>query len=83
MLYETLQKAPKVVIGIKQTTRALESKKVSMVFVAQDAEARLLKPLREMCAAKGVPIKEVPSMKELGKACKIQVGAAAVAILDE
>ena len=72
-----------MVIGIKQTTRALENKKVSMVYLAKDAEERLLKPIRELCAAKGVPIQEVPSMKELGKACKIQVGAAAVAILDE
>ncbi|NLP44388.1 MAG: 50S ribosomal protein L7Ae-like protein [Peptococcaceae bacterium] len=81
MLHESLQKAQKVVIGIKQTTRALESKEVRMVFLAQDAEAKLLKPIREMCAAKGIPIEEVATMKELGKACKIQVGAAAVAIL--
>ena len=81
MLHESLQKAQKVVIGIKQTTRALESNEVRMVFLAQDAEAKLLKPIREMCAAKGIPIEEVATMKELGKACKIQVGAAAVAIL--
>jgi len=34
-----------------------------------------------LCNRKSVPVKIVPTMEELGKACGIEVGAAAVAVL--
>jgi large subunit ribosomal protein L7A len=82
MLDESLKKAPKVVIGLKQTSRAQEKGEVRVVYLAQDADVRLLKPIVEMCEAKKIEIREVPSMAELGKACGIKVGAAAVSVLD-
>ena len=80
MLDESLKNG-KVIVGIKQTSRALEKDEVANLFFAKDADERLLKPIFEMCRSKQVEIEEVPSMAELGKACGIKVGAAVAAVL--
>lgn len=81
MLDDSLKKAQNVVIGLKQTRRALEKEDVTQVYVARDADNRLLKPITEMCGKKRIDLKEFPSMIELGKACGIKVGAAVAAVL--
>lgn len=81
MLDESFKKAQKVVVGIKQTTRSLEKGEVRSVYLAQDADEKLLRPIRELCAARQIEIKEVPTMTELGKACGIKVGSAVAAVL--
>lgn len=68
-------------VGIKQVTKSLEKDRASLVFLAADADDRVVVPLRELCRDKGVAIEMAASMKELGKACQIEVGAAAVAVL--
>ena len=68
-------------IGAKQATKAVEKGLASLMFIAEDADTRVTAPIRELCSSKGVSIEMVPSMGELGKACGIEVGAAAVAIL--
>ena len=77
---DVLSKARKV-IGVKQTKRALENGEAVQVFFARDAEARLTAPVRALCEASGVPLLEVESMRALGQACGIAVGAAVAAIL--
>ncbi|UWG97912.1 ribosomal L7Ae/L30e/S12e/Gadd45 family protein [Dehalobacter sp. DCM] len=81
MLDASIKKAQNVVVGIKQTIRSLEKGEVSWVYLAQDADAKMIRPIREMCAARQIEIKEVPTMSELGKACGIKVGAAVAAVL--
>lgn len=76
-------KTAKKVVGIKQTTKALENGKAKLVVVASDADARVIEPLLEFSKAKSVSVEHVESMQELGKLCGIQVGAAAVALLTE
>lgn len=83
MLDESFKKAQKVVVGIKQTGRALEKGEVSSVYIAKDADDRLLRPIIEMCKAKQIEMHDVASMEELGKACGIKVGAAVAAILEK
>lgn len=80
MPIDTLRDARKVV-GAKQTAKAVEKGQASLVFLAEDADSRVIGPLREVCARAGVAVQMVPSMTELGKACGIDVGAAAVAIV--
>lgn len=82
MLDESLEKAENKVVGLKQTRRALEKGNVRSVYVAKDADARLLRPIVDLCQAKKIELKEVQTMSELGKACGIEVGAAAAAILE-
>ena len=74
-------KEAKKVVGAKQTVKAVEKGLAGLVVVADDADVRVISPLREMCARAGVAVETVPTMTELGKACGIAVGAAAIAVL--
>ena len=79
MLIE-LSSAEKVV-GIKQLRKVLRDDKAAKVFVAQDADPKLTGPIVETCREKNVPVEEISTMAELGKACGIEVGAAVAALL--
>ena len=69
------------IVGIKQLRKALRDDKASKVFVAQDADPKLTGPIVEICREKNVPLEEIATMAELGKACEIEVGAAVAALL--
>lgn len=71
----------RMAVGIKQTMKSLLAGKAAEVFLAQDAEPSLLEALRELALANGVPQTPVPTMRELGKRCGIQVPTAAAARL--
>ncbi|WP_445613343.1 50S ribosomal protein L7ae-like protein [Geobacillus sp. YF-1] len=81
MSYEKVLQAGKIVIGTKQTIRALKEGKAVEVIVATDADSPIIEQVATAANEANVPVTKVDSMKKLGKACKIQVGAAAVAIL--
>lgn len=68
------------VVGVKQTRKALREENAVKVFLADDAEQRVLRSIRELCEASGVETVIVPTMRELGQACDIEVGAACAAI---
>ncbi|CAM4401184.1 MULTISPECIES: ribosomal L7Ae/L30e/S12e/Gadd45 family protein [Saccharibacillus] len=70
-----------VKIGTKQTVRAVELGEASEVYVAMDADQRMIAKITSLCVKSGVKITEVETMRELGKACGIEVGAAMVAVL--
>ena len=80
MTLETLKDATKV-IGVKQVTKSVNKDNVMCVFLANDADERVLMPLKALCESKQVAIVNVATMAEIGKACLIEVGAAAAAIL--
>ncbi|CUH97842.1 hypothetical protein P22_3989 [Propionispora sp. 2/2-37] len=80
MSLDTLKQASKV-IGVKQAVKTVEKNKASKVYMAQDADERIVRSLRDVCQQNHVPIEMVTTMSELGKACGIEVGAAAVAVL--
>ena len=69
----------KKVVGIKQVRKALREHRALEVILADDADPALLEPLEQACREGGVPVKHAASMKELGKACSISVGAACAA----
>ena len=74
-------KDAKRMIGVKQVTKAVEKDLVLAIYIAQDAEQRFVEPLRILCGQKKLTIDTTLTMIELGKACSIEVGAAAVAVL--
>ena len=74
--------SPKVV-GAKQTKRAVSGGKAVAVYLAEDADPRVTEAIRDLCRTCGVPVYDVPAMKELGKACGIAVGAAVAALVQE
>ncbi len=69
------------VIGKKQTIRALSDNNVEIVFIARDADPHVTQEIIMLCEKKGVDVKYISKMKELGKACGIDVNAAAAAVL--
>lgn len=78
-----LMTAKKKSVGSKQTRKAIEKGTALKVYIAKDAEAHVTTPIIELCNSRGVEIVYVNSMRELGKACGIQVGAASAAVLAE
>ena len=78
MTLDTLKNAKRV-IGIKQVAKAVKREAATDVFIADDADAKVVEPLKVLCTEHNVPISRVSSMKELGTACNIEVGAAAAA----
>jgi len=81
MLDETFNNAKHKSVGLKQTQRALEKGIVRRLFIARDAEPHVVRSVVEWSTNHNVERIEVPTMKELGKACGIEVGTAVAAIL--
>ncbi|MDQ0204555.1 L7Ae/L30e/S12e/Gadd45 family ribosomal protein [Pectinatus haikarae] len=81
-MLEELKNAKRV-IGIKQVTKAVNNGLAQYVFLAIDADDRILKPLRTLCETKRIEVVTGATMAELGKACSIEVGAAAAAIINK
>ena len=80
MALDALKNANRV-IGIKQVTKAVRKGVVRDVYIADDADERFLTDLVSLCEEQTVGFTRVGSMEELGKACGIEVGAAAAAVL--
>jgi large subunit ribosomal protein L7A len=83
MFYEKVKQAKKISIGTKQTTKVVELGTASEVFVAKDADPRITVKIVNLCKKMGVKVTYVDSMKLLGKACGIEVGAAMAGIVNE
>jgi large subunit ribosomal protein L7A len=81
MSYEKVLQARKLIIGIKQTAKALEDGSAKELVIATDADQKLTATAVGIAQKLGVPILYVDSMKKLGKASGIKVGTAAVAII--
>ena len=69
------------VTGAKQSRRAIRDGLAQRVFLACDADPVLTEPLAAQCEAAGIPISPEFTMKELGHAAGIHVGAAVVTVL--
>jgi large subunit ribosomal protein L7A len=80
MSYEKVFQAKSIIVGTKQTVRAIKSEVISEVVVAIDADPRLTLKIVLLANETNIPVTYVDSMKKLGKACGIKVGAAVVAI---
>jgi large subunit ribosomal protein L7A len=69
------------VVGTKQVKRALANGKVEMVYIARDAEKKIINEIATICNENQIKITYVESMKKLGEACNIDVSAASAALL--
>ena len=69
------------VVGAKQLKKAVKSGRAKVVFLAENADPAVTEPLEKLCADNFIQITWVPTMAELGRACGIEVGAAAAALL--
>ncbi len=78
---DRLKSTRKKVVGTKQTQKAIEKDQIQVVYVARDADERVVSPIVKLCGERSLELVLVESMSELGKACGIKVGAAAAAAL--
>lgn len=77
-----LAKGETFVVGAKQLRKAVLSGRAKAAFLAEDADPSVTEPLRALCVEHHIQITPVPSMAELGRKCGIEVGAAAVAVVE-
>ena len=62
--------------------KAVEAGRARYVFLAENADPAVIEPIVLLCRSKEVQTAWVPSMAVLGRACGIEVGAAAAAVVD-
>ena len=72
----------KKVIGIKQSTKAMKNGEGKILYVAKNANDKMVAPLVELAEKCGIEIKHVKNMKILGEMCGIDVKSAVALILD-
>ncbi|HCW05688.1 MAG TPA: 50S ribosomal protein L7ae-like protein [Clostridium sp.] len=73
----------KKVIGIKQTGKSLRNGLGKILYVAKDSDEHLISPLIKLAEELKIEINYVNTMKELGRLCGIEVGAAVALILKD
>jgi len=69
----------KMVVGAKQLKKAVQSGRATRVYLAKNADPAITEPIEAMCLRLHIECTWVPNMLDLGKACGIEVGAAAAA----
>ena len=69
------------VVGAKQARRALRDGRAARLYMALDANPRMLQPLVQEAVNRQVPVSQAPTMRELGASCGIAVGAAVAVLL--
>ena len=67
------------VVGAKQLRKALISGRARKVFLAENADPTITEPIAKTCEENAIPYTWVATMADLGRACGIEVGAAAAA----
>ena len=77
-----LKNSPRVV-GVKQLRKAIGRAEIRRVFLADDADPAITEPIEALAQERELPVVRVRTMKELGEACGIAVGASAAGLLTE
>ena len=72
----------KLVVGTKQLRKAIRNSRAQHVFLAENADPAITEPIVMMCEENSVPYTWVATMADLGRACGIEVGAAAAAAVE-
>lgn len=82
-MFDELRKTKFRVVGTGEVLKVLRAGNASRVFVAKDAMQNVIEPVLRLCEKKKVEVLQAESMKALGAACGIHVGAASAALLRE
>ncbi|WP_163971938.1 50S ribosomal protein L7ae-like protein [Oceanobacillus halotolerans] len=81
MSYEKVtQLRSRIIIGTKQTLKAMKNGDISEVYIADDANGQITQKVVNLAEELNIPCHRVDSMKKLGAACGIDVGASTAAI---
>ena len=80
-MYEELRRSDSLAVGTKQTVRALKEDLVSIVYIADDTDVEVKDQIFEAIGDADVHIVNVPTRRELGNECGIDVPCACAAVL--
>ena len=69
------------VVGVKQSRRAIREGRAKRVYLAVDADPAITDPVAAGCKEAGIPVETGHTMAQLGRACRITVGASVVAVI--
>ncbi len=83
MSYEKVKQAKHFSVGVKQTIKAVEQGLAQEVIIAKDADNKLTSKIIQICKENNLNVYYVDSMRKLGKACGIDVGASSVALMED
>ncbi|MBQ4551491.1 MAG: ribosomal L7Ae/L30e/S12e/Gadd45 family protein [Clostridia bacterium] len=75
-----LSQGERIVAGTRQALREISQGRAKRVYIALDAQERILSEARAAAEKAGVPVEEISDMAALGRRCRIQVPCA-VAVL--
>ena len=78
-MLEKLKNGSKVV-GTRRLLRAIRSGEIAEAYIAQDADLYIVRQVRQACNEAGVRMVKVPTMKELGQACGVEVKTASAGL---
>ena len=73
----------KLAVGAKEARKSLLAGRAEILYLAYDAAESITEPLRSAADEKEVPIDRDHTMRELGRAAGIAIGACAVTVLKE
>lgn len=76
-----LKTAKGLIVGAKRTLKAVKDGEAHKVFIARDADERVVSPIIEQCREFSVEVSYVDTMNELGKACGIDVGSSVATLV--
>lgn len=76
---QNLKSSSDLIIGLKQTLKAIQSDRAAKIYLAADADGYIRKSVTDACIQKNLEIIYVSTMKELGEACGINIGASTAA----
>ncbi len=81
-MVEALRDPKSRLVGLKQTLRALQQDRVNAVYLASDVDEHVRRKISVACGERGVEIRPAGmNQRDLGNLCRIEVGAAVVAVL--
>lgn len=75
-------KTSQKVVGMKQTIKVLEKGTAKVVYIAEDADERVVRRVIELAKNQGLPVITVETMVQLGKECNIEVKTAIAATIN-
>jgi Ribosomal protein HS6-type (S12/L30/L7a) len=72
--------AEQLVVGTRRLSKAIECGNIACAYVAMDADLFIVRKITDLCAANDVRLIQVPTMKELGQVCSVQVPTASAGL---
>ena len=76
MILETVKDRGNMIVGARQSMKALKNGNVFEVYVAEDSDEFIKNDFIRECTARSINIVRYETMAELGRDCGIEIGAA-------